>query len=136
MINLKNTNLLLCAKNDLLSIIQRGNFTDHLRFFDVNRFKGKSTIIRITLSLKVVPSKQYWLWINPFHTIVLFLYPLKTSENLRFSDVFRGYRKRSEVVNGLNNNFKRLFIYLINKILNFLLPHKICQSYSTVDTMQ
>ena len=133
MINLKNTNLLLCDKNDLLSIIQRGNFTDHLRFFDVTRFKGKSTIIRITLSLKVVPSKQYWLGINPFHTIALFLYPLKTSENLRFS-CFQGVQK--EVVNGLNNTFKRLFIYLINKILNFLLPHKIHQSYSTVDTMQ
>ena len=31
---------------------------------------------------------------NPFHATNLFLYPLKTSENLRFSDVFRGYRKR------------------------------------------
>ena len=28
--------------------------------------------------------------INPFHAIVPFLYPLKTSENLLFSDVFRG----------------------------------------------
>ena len=27
--------------------------------------------------------------INPFHTKVLFLYPLKISENLLFSDVFR-----------------------------------------------
>ena len=31
---------------------------------------------------------------NPFHATGLFLYPLKTSENQRFSDVFRGYRKR------------------------------------------
>ena len=30
--------------------------------------------------------------INPFHTNVPFLYPLKTSENLWFFDVFRGYR--------------------------------------------
>ena len=30
--------------------------------------------------------------INPFHTNVPFLYPLKTLENLWFSDVFRGYR--------------------------------------------
>ena len=29
--------------------------------------------------------------INPFHTIGIFLNPLKTSENL-FLDVFRGYR--------------------------------------------
>ena len=30
--------------------------------------------------------------INPFHVHIPFLYPLKTSENLKFSDVFRGYR--------------------------------------------
>ena len=29
---------------------------------------------------------------NPFHAIGLILYPLKTSENQRFSDVFREYR--------------------------------------------
>ena len=28
--------------------------------------------------------------VDPFHFNVLFLYPLKTSENLWFSDVFRG----------------------------------------------
>ena len=31
---------------------------------------------------------------NQFHTACLFVYPLKTLENQRFSDVFRGYRKR------------------------------------------
>ena len=31
-------------------------------------------------------------WINPFHANVLFLYHLKTSENLRFSNIFRRYR--------------------------------------------
>ena len=30
---------------------------------------------------------------NPFHTTDFFLYPLKTSENHQFSDVFREYRK-------------------------------------------
>ena len=30
-----------------------------------------------------------------FYATGLFLYPLKTSENFWFSDVFRGYRKRS-----------------------------------------
>ena len=30
--------------------------------------------------------------INPFHADGRFLYPLKMSENERFSDVFRGYR--------------------------------------------
>ena len=31
---------------------------------------------------------------NPFYATGLFLYPLKTSENQKFSDVFMGYRKR------------------------------------------
>ena len=30
--------------------------------------------------------------VNPLQPGVAYLYPLKTSENLRFSDVFRGYR--------------------------------------------
>ena len=33
-------------------------------------------------------------FINLFHATGLFLYLLKTSGNLWFSDVFRGYRKR------------------------------------------
>ena len=36
---------------------------------------------------------------NPFSTNVPLLYPLKTSENLRFSDVFRGYRSATLVAN-------------------------------------
>ena len=36
-----------------------------------------------------------------FITTGLFLYPLKTSENHRFSDVFRGYRKRPVAWKGL-----------------------------------
>ena len=38
---------------------------------------------------------------DPFHATDLFWYPLKASENLRFSDVFKGYQKRSVVWNGL-----------------------------------
>ena len=38
---------------------------------------------------------------NPFSTNIPFLYLLKTSENWRFSDVFRGYRSESLVENGL-----------------------------------
>ena len=38
---------------------------------------------------------------NPFHATDLFWCPLKTSENLWFSDVFRGYQKRSVAWNGL-----------------------------------
>ena len=33
-------------------------------------------------------------YINHFHTNVSFLYSVKTSETLWFSDVFRGYRNR------------------------------------------
>ena len=38
-------------------------------------------------------------FINPFHAIDLFIYPLKTSEN-QYSDVFRLYIKKSAAVNG------------------------------------
>ena len=38
-------------------------------------------------------------WFNPIHANVLFLYPLKTSENQSFSDVFRGYRNVTLALN-------------------------------------
>ena len=41
------------------------------------------------------------LFIKPFSTIVSLLYPLKKSENLRVSDVFKGYRSGTLVENGL-----------------------------------
>ena len=51
-----------------------------------------------TLDEIISESMRNWIvWflsINPFHATDLFLTPLKTSENLGFSDVFRGYRKR------------------------------------------
>ena len=40
---------------------------------------------------------------NPVPATGLFLYTLKTSENQRFSDVFRDYRKRPVARNGLND---------------------------------
>ena len=58
--------------------------------------------------------------INPFLATDLFWYPLKTSENqrFRFSDVFRGYQKRSVAWNGLkdwqtvtSDNFWKSHIY-------------------------
>ena len=47
----------------------------------------------------------------PFHNTGLLLYPSKTSENLRFFDVFRGYRKWSVTWNGLSTwaDFFNLF---------------------------
>ena len=38
---------------------------------------------------------------NPFSTNIPLLYPLKTSENLRFSDVFWRYRSGTWAENGL-----------------------------------
>ena len=40
-------------------------------------------------------------YLNSFSTNILLLYPLKTSENLRFSDVFRDYRSGTLVENWL-----------------------------------
>ena len=42
--------------------------------------------------------------LNPFQANVPYLYPLKTSGNLWFSDVFRGYRKGTLAWNGLNRS--------------------------------
>ena len=42
--------------------------------------------------------------INPFVPNAPFLYPLKTSENLRFFDVFRGWRKSALGTNGLTQS--------------------------------
>ena len=48
--------------------------------------------------------------VNPFHTAGLFLYPLKISENLSFSDVFSGHRKGPVAWNGLK--------WVVNKTKN------------------
>ena len=64
-----------------------------------------------TLSEKNCERSIYVLWqtsrmesflaVNPFHITDLFWYPLKTSENLWFSYVFRGYQRWSVAWNGL-----------------------------------
>ena len=51
--------------------------------------------------VNVSSSKSTMQLLNPFSTNVPLLYPLKTSENQRFSDVFRGYRSGTLVENGL-----------------------------------
>ena len=59
------------------------------------------------LSKSCCPSKLFDInalktFFNPFHAIGPFLYPLKKSENKRFSDIFRMYKKRQAVAwNGL-----------------------------------
>ena len=51
------------------------------------------------LKTKVTTAKS--IAINTFHATGVFLYSLKTLENLWFSDVFRGYRKRPVTSNVL-----------------------------------
>ena len=46
--------------------------------------------------------------VNPFYATDLFRYPLKTSKNQRFCDVFRGYRKRSVAWNELHMKLNAL----------------------------
>ena len=38
--------------------------------------------------------------VNPFHTSVPFLHPLKASENQSFFDIFRGYRNGTLIRDG------------------------------------
>ena len=49
----------------------------------------------------ILTNKKYLL--DPFSTNVPLLNALKISENLQFSDVFRGFRSKTLVENGLNN---------------------------------
>ena len=49
--------------------------------------------------------------LNPFHATDLFWYLLKTSENLWFSDVSRGYQKRSLAWNGLRAKLVNPILY-------------------------
>ena len=64
---------------------------------------------------------------NPFHATDFFLYPLKTSENLRFSDIFRGYRERPVTWNGLKA-FVELIFFLRESVFTELFSqfYKIC----------
>ena len=61
-------------------------------------------ILNIFLEFTLINTKVFRVTtntFNPFHAADLFWYPLKASENQRFSDVFRGYQKRSVARNGL-----------------------------------
>ena len=64
--------------------------------------------------------------INQFNAIDLFLYPLKTSENLRLSDVFRGYRKKPVAWNRLIRVRPQLYWNIRHrKPLKFWILHHI-----------
>ena len=50
------------------------------------------------------PTKEAMLSLKQFHATALFLYPLKRSENQRFSDVFMGCRNKPVAWNGFNKH--------------------------------
>ena len=76
---------------------------------------------------KILFSVASWtLAFNPLQPSVAFLYPLKTSEDLkvfwcfqgaRFSDVFRGYRKATPGCNGLIRSISKI----LSKFSNFII---------------
>ena len=66
---------------------------------------------------------------NPFHATDLFWYPLKTSENLWFSDVFRRYQKRSVAWNGLSSPDTILRTYRFLQLLFLQILPKIAKNY-------
>ena len=68
--------------------------------------------------------------INAFHVTGLFLRPLKTSENQRFSDVFMGYRKRQVTWNALKNTEMKWHTDLKYAQENFFILRKIFMVYN------
>ena len=105
--------------DDTVNLVDSGNIGDDVmkkfqwQVVDVNNdnvnFKATSNNTSGNLYFSVckhsVKLFHPWNSVNLFHpfqaTSFLFQYPLKTSENHRFSDVIRGYRKRQVAWNGL-----------------------------------
>ena len=54
--------------------------------------RKKEEVFLWSIKIKFSSYKSFHTVVNLFHATDLFLYPLKTSENLGFSDVFSGYR--------------------------------------------
>ena len=79
--------------------------TQNFEIFQENRFLIKDLWMVASASssfLQCHPNTCTKSVFNPFSTNVRFLYPMKTSENRRTSDVFRGYRSGILVENELN----------------------------------
>ena len=72
---------------------------------------------------KVFLSSKIFQILNPFSTSLPILYPLKTSENLQFSDDFSGYRRGKLVENGLSTfaHFIKVFFLKFAHSLRFTL---------------
>ena len=68
--------------------------------FHFNKLFVYSVLEFIVNSVNEFQKNNFFIFINLFHAIGLFQYPLK-KENLWFSNVFREYRKRPAAWNGL-----------------------------------
>ena len=67
------------------------------------------------------PKGSFVPFVNLFNVTGLFWYPLKTSKNLWYSEVFREYRKRTMAWNGLVHCFyANYWKYIILKFLDFI----------------
>ena len=73
---------------------------------DIKSFADNTSLFSVvdallSLHLNLLRIGKWKMSFNPFSTNVPLLYPRKISENLRFSDVFREYRRGTLVENGL-----------------------------------
>ena len=85
---------LLSPKQLLMKIWLKSLF--RFRSFSCKFYKVNSKLLTLTASSIFMARNLF----NSFEATGLFLYSLKISENQRFSDVFRGYRKRPVAWNG------------------------------------
>ena len=101
----------ICFNSFFSKAFDEKTFTFHifcLRLLHINKFYKRSEIVSTSIIKSIFMSMFHMsnhgfgiilrffssMLINPVHVTGLSLYPLKTSENLWFSDVFRGYRKK------------------------------------------
>ena len=75
---------------------------------------GQKILQHLLQDFLSVPGHFETLCVNPFHANFPFLYPLKTSENLWFSDVFRGYTNETLARKALQG-FKMYIIHFVLK---------------------
>ena len=97
-------------------ITRRVQRASHSSILNINIYKfvpktHYTFLVHITKIQKILwrpPGNVY-----PFHATVLLLYPLKTIENPRFSDGFRGYRMKSITKwcnESLDKRLRRIFV--------------------------
>ena len=78
-------------------VIQRNEINGRCKeYFSVSRYILRKSVVLILADIGFLNLS------SRFSTNVPLLYPLKTSENQRFSDVFRGYRSGTLIENELN----------------------------------